>query len=57
MSYGVAQILCCCDCGVGWGATALIGPLAWELPYAMGSAPKKGPKKKGGQKKTGHILE
>ena len=35
-------------------ATALIRPLAWETPYAMGAAPKrqKKKKKKKGQKKT-----
>ena len=32
-------------------AAALISPLAWELPYAMG-VPLKGPKKKKKKKKT-----
>ena len=27
-------------------ATALIGPLAWEPPYAVGSGPRKGKKTK-----------
>jgi len=27
-------------------ATALIRPLAWETPYAVGAAPEKGKKKK-----------
>ena len=31
-------IACCCGCGTGWGATAPIQPLAWELPYAAGAA-------------------
>ena len=34
-------------------ATALIRPLAWELPYAMGSSPKKDKKKKKKKKKAG----
>jgi len=34
----MAQIPSCCGCGVGQRATALIRPLAWELPYAVGVA-------------------
>ena len=33
-----AQIQCFCGCGVA--VAALIQPLAWELPYAVGAAPK-----------------
>ena len=35
-----AQIQCCCGCGVGHG-WALITPLAWELPCAVGVAIKR----------------
>ena len=34
----MAWIWGCCGCGVGWAATALIRPLAWEPPYATGAA-------------------
>jgi len=42
----VAWIWRCCGSGIGWwqhrlAATAPIGPLAWELPYAAGTALKK----------------
>ena len=37
-------------------AAALIGPLAWELPYAKGAALKKGEKKKKKSRKD-NILE
>ena len=40
----MAQIPCCCGCGVGLAATALIRPIAWEPPYAMGMALEKGKK-------------
>ena len=33
-----ARILRCCGSGIGLAATALIGPLAWEHPYAEGVA-------------------
>ena len=33
----MAQIMRVYGCGVGW-AEALIGPLAWEPPYATGTA-------------------
>ena len=33
-------------------ATALIQPLAWELPYAAGSGPRKGKKTKKKKKKS-----
>ena len=50
MSCGVsrrwAQIWHCCGSGVGRGATALITPLAWELPYATEVALEKTKKKK-----------
>ena len=42
----VARILCCCDSGVGRAATALIGPLAREPPYAVGVAQEMAKKKK-----------
>ena len=32
-----AQILCCCSSGIGQ-QLQLIGPLAWETPYAVGMA-------------------
>ena len=41
-----AQIPHCCDSGVGRAATALIGPLAWEPPYAAGVAQEMAKKKK-----------
>ena len=41
-----AQKLRCCGSGVGPGATALIRPLAWELPYATGVALEKEKDKK-----------
>ena len=37
----LAQIPCCCGCGVGQAAVAPIRPLAWEPPYAVGVALKK----------------
>ena len=38
----VAQIWCCCGCGCGIGLiAALIRLLAWELPYAAGTAIKR----------------
>ena len=36
-----AWIWCCCGCSVGLAAEALIRPLAWELPYATGTAIKR----------------
>ena len=43
----MAQILCCCGCGLArLAAVALIGPLAWEPPYAAGAALEKGKKTK-----------
>ena len=51
---------CCgCGCGVGPAAVALIGPLAWESPYASGAALnswKKKRKKKKKKKKKGKAL-
>ena len=59
-SLSELRIWCCCSCGVGrrcgydlkllwlWhvpAAAALIGPLAWERPYAVGMALKKTKKK------------
>ena len=49
----MAQIPRCCGCGVGrLAATALIRPLAWEPPDAMGAVQKiqKDKKKKKTQK-------
>ena len=45
-----AQIPSCCGCGLGRRATAPIGPLAWEPPYAAGVAQEKAkrPKEKKG---------
>ena len=38
----MAWIWCCCGCGIGGKqATAWIGLLAWELPYAVGAALKR----------------
>ena len=34
----MAWIQCCCGCGGRLAAVALIGPLAWEVPYATGEA-------------------
>ena len=31
----------CCGCGISWQLIALIQPLAWELPYAVGGALKR----------------
>ena len=42
----VAQIPRCCDSGVGFTATALIRPLAWEPPHAAGAALEKAKKDK-----------
>ena len=39
-------ILCCYGCGVGRAAAALIRPLVWEPPYAVGVAQKSKKKKK-----------
>ena len=36
-------------------ATAVIGPVAWELPYAAGAAPEKGKRKKKKRKKEKFI--
>ena len=48
----MAQIWCCCGCGVGQpAAAALIWPLTWELPYATGVDLKKKAKKKKKEKK------
>ena len=50
MSYGVGHRLGS-DLALLWckpAAVALIGPLAWELPYAMGAALKRKKKKGGG---------
>ena len=38
------RIWCCCGCGLA--AVALIGPLAWESPYAVGATLKSQKKKK-----------
>ena len=54
MSCGVAdaaRIPRCCGSGVGPGATALIRPLAWELPYATGVALEKAERQKKKKKK------
>ena len=40
-SADAAQILSCCDFGLGQRLTAPFGSLAWELPYATGAALKK----------------
>ena len=40
--HGLDPVLLWLWCGPV--ATALIGPLAWEPPYAMGSGPRKGKK-------------
>ena len=45
----MAQILHCCGSSVGLAATALVRPLAWEPPYAVGAALEKG--RKTGKKK------
>ena len=42
----MAGIPCCSGSGVGPAATALIRPLAWEPPYASGSALEKTKRKK-----------
>ena len=34
----MAWISRCCGSGIGWQLRALIKPLAWEPPYAMGAA-------------------
>ena len=49
------------DPGLLWlwckpAATALIGPLVWELPYAVGVGPKKDQKKKKKKKKQGRPM-
>ena len=51
----MAGILCCCDCGVGLAAVALIQLPAWELPYAAGEALKRQKKKE--RKKKGRKKE
>ena len=48
----VAQIPLCCGSGVGRAATAPIGPLAWELPYAVGVALEKAKKDQKNPKKN-----
>ena len=55
MSYGVGH-RCCLDLVLLWwwhrpAAVVLIQPLAWELPYAKGEAPKNEKKKKKKRKK------
>ena len=59
MSCGVG-----CRCGLDaallwlWrrlAAVARIGPLAWELPYATGAAPKRQKKKKKKKKENGKM--
>ena len=42
---GGFRIWRCCGCGVGW-RLQLIGPLAWEPPYAAGAALKRQREKK-----------
>ena len=42
----MARIPSCCGCGVGPAAVALIQPLAWEPPYAVGAALKRPPPQK-----------
>ena len=42
----MARIPSCCGCGVGPAAVALIQPLAWEPPYAVGAALKRQKNKK-----------
>ena len=44
----MAQIPCCCVFGIGQVAAAPIRPLAWEPPYAVGTALEKDFKKKKG---------
>ena len=51
----MAGILCCCDCGVGLAAIAMIQLPAWELPYAAGEALKRQKKKE--RKKKGRKKE
>ena len=41
----MAQILCCCGCGVGWLLQLQLDPLAWEPPYVEGVALEKTKKK------------
>ena len=42
----MAQVPCCCGCGVGWQLQLGFDPLAWEPPYAVGAALKKTKDKK-----------
>ena len=61
-SQMLAQIPCCCGCGVGWQAAAPIQPPAWELPHAAGAAPKSKNKtkqktRKGGSEFRGLLRE
>jgi len=55
MSHGIGH-RCDSELVLGWlwcrlAAAALIGPLAWELPYAAGAALKKKKKKKRKERK------
>ena len=44
--FSELKIWRCCELWCRLAAVSLIGPLAWELPYAMGAALKKDKKKK-----------
>ena len=50
------RIQCCCELGFGSGATAAIGLLAWELPYAASAALKSKKKKKASEKEYIYVI-
>ena len=62
MSCSVKGCRCSLDLALLWlgyrpGATALIGPLAWEPPYAVGAALEKKKKTKKERKKRNITLD
>ena len=54
--HKLAQISCCCGCGVGPAVVPPILPLAWKVPYAAGVAlrKKQKPKKHTGKWEASH---